>query len=155
MEKLYHLLYPMRVLLISSSHAGKDNIMPAAWVFPLSFDPPLFGAAISKKRFSYSLIHDSKAYAINTVASGMEKGMWLCGSKTGKDMDKFKEAGWKKENGKKTVLIADAPVSIECEVVDEYAAGDHIIFVGKAINVVKRREAKGLYHRGGEELEAI
>lgn len=155
MEKLYHLLYPMRVLLISSSHKGKDNIMAAAWCFPLSFDPPMFGVAISKKRFSYSLIHDSKAYAINTVAAEMKDGMKICGSKTGKDMDKFAVAGWKKEKGKKTVLIADAPVSIECEVVDEYTAGDHIIFVGKAINVVKRSEVKGLYHRGGEEFEAI
>jgi len=155
MEKLYRMLYPMRIVLITARHKEKDNIMPAAWCYPMSADPPLFGVAIAKKRFTYGLIHGSKAYGINLASPDMKDGVKICGSTSGSGADKFRLAGWKRENGSKTVLIADAPASIECEVIDEYEAGDHVIFVGKAIKVVKRREAKGLYHKGGEEFEVV
>lgn len=155
MEKLYRLLYPMRVVLITAQHGKKDNIMPAAWCYPLSAEPPVFGVAIAKKRHTYALIRDSKTYAINLVSPEMKQGVLACGSKSGKETDKFALTGWKKENGKKTVLIANAPASIECEVIGEYEIGDHVIFAGRAINVIKRRDAKGLYHRGGEEFEVV
>jgi len=155
MEKIYHLLYPMRVVLISARDGGKESIMPAAWCFPLSFDPPMFGVAIAKKRFTYSLIHKSKAFAINLASPDMRGGVALCGSKSGKDTDKFAATGWKREEGKRTVMIADAPASIECEVEREMETGDHVVFIGKAINVVRRREAKGLYHTGGTEFVEI
>lgn len=155
MEKLYRMLYPMRVVLITARHGEKDNIMPAAWCYPMSADPPIFGVAIAKKRYTYGLIRGSKAYGINLASPEMKEGVRICGSKTGKEKDKFALTGWKRENGKKTVLIADSPASIECEVIDEYEVGDHVIFVGKAINAVTRRGAKGLYHKGGEEFETV
>ncbi|NYZ76788.1 flavin reductase family protein [Candidatus Micrarchaeota archaeon] len=152
MEKPYHLLYPMRVVLVSARYEGKESIMPAAWCFPLSSDPPMFGVAIAKKRFTYSLIHKSKAFAINLASPDMQEGVLLCGSKSGRDSDKFAATGWKREEGKKTVLVGEAPASIECEVEKEIEAGDHVVFVGKAINVVKRGDAKGIYQSGGTEF---
>jgi len=155
MEKIYRLLYPMRVVLITANNEGKENIMPAAWCYPLSAEPPIFGVAIAKKRFTYELIHKSKYYAINLASPEMKDGVKICGSKSGREIDKFALSGWKKEDGKKVVLIAESPTSIECEVIDEYEIGDHVIFVGKAINIVKRREAKGLYHRGGDDFVVV
>jgi flavin reductase (DIM6/NTAB) family NADH-FMN oxidoreductase RutF len=156
MEKQYRMLYPMRVVLISSRADGKESIMPAAWCFPLSAEPLMFGVAIAKKRFTYSLMHKSKAFAINLVSPDMKDGMMLCGTKSGKDIDKFKAVGWKREEGKKTVLIRDAPATIECEVAAEHETGDHVVFVGRAINIVKRRDdAKGLYHKGGTDFIEI
>lgn len=152
MEKIYRLLYPMRVVLVTASYEEKDNIMPAAWCYPLSADPPIFGVAISKKRFTYELIHKSRFYAINLASSAMKDGVKICGSKSGRDNDKFALTGWKKEKGKKVTLIAESPASVECELIDEYEIGDHVIFVGKTINVVKRMEAKGLYHKGGDDF---
>ena len=42
-----------------------------------------------------------------------------------------------------------------CELVDEIPMGDHVLFVGKAINTVRRFEAKGLYHLGGDEFTPV
>ncbi|MEM4208076.1 MAG: flavin reductase family protein [Candidatus Bilamarchaeaceae archaeon] len=155
MEKIYRLLYPMRVVLITTSHGEKENVMSAAWCYPLSANPPLFGVAISKKRYTYELINASKKYAINLATPQMKEAVMICGSISGRDKDKFALAKLKKEKGKITTVLSQSSASIECEVIDEYEAGDHIIFVGKAINVIKRKEEKGLYHRGGEEFEAI
>ncbi len=69
----------------------------------------------------------------------------LCGSKSGKDTDKFAEAKLAKEEGLRVPLLKDCLASIECELVQEIETGDHVVFVGKAVNTVKRKEGKGLY----------
>lgn len=145
MEKHYRMLYPARVCLISSRHGEKDNIMAASWVFPLSADPPMFGVGVAPKRFSYSLIKEGKAFAINLPVAGLEKAVDICGNGTGKDTDRFADAGLTREEGNKVPLIKECSASIECELVDQLEVGDHIILVGKAINFVKRNDSKGIY----------
>lgn len=145
MEKHYRLLYPARVSLITSRHDGKDNVMSASWVFPLSADPPMFGVAVAPKRYSYRLIKDGKAFAINIPGPELEAAVRLCGTESGKSKDKFALAGLTKEDGVKVPLIKECAASIECELVDEFRAGDHMILVGKAIKIVKRKESKGVY----------
>lgn len=155
MENLYHLLYPMRTCLITSSYGGKDNIMAASWVFPLSMVPPLFGVSIAKKRYSYELIQKAGAFGINIPGPELEKVMLVCGRKSGKDSDKFKETSLTKEKGERVVLIKECSASIECKVVREIEAGDHVLFVGEVIKVIKRFDAKGLYHLGGIEFKVV
>lgn len=145
MEKHYRLLYPARVSLITSRHDGKDNIMSASWVFPLSADPPMFGVAIAPKRHSFVVIRDGKAFAINIPGPELEDAVRLCGTESGRDKDKFAATGLTKEEGKKVPLIKECSASIECELVEQIKIGDHVIFMGKAINIVKRKESKGIY----------
>jgi flavin reductase (DIM6/NTAB) family NADH-FMN oxidoreductase RutF len=155
MEKLYRLLYPMRACLITSRHEGKDNIMAASWVFPMSMDPPIFGVSVAEKRHSFGLIRKGKAFGINLPHPELRDATVVCGTKSGRDVDKFKEAGITREEAKHVPLIKECPASIECEVVDEIAIGDHVIFVGKATKTVKRFEGKGLYHLGGRDFVSI
>lgn len=155
MEKFYYFLYPMRVCLVTSSYGKKDNIMSATWVYPLSFDPPMFGISVSKKRFSYNLIKKGKAFGINLTSPEMKEAVLVCGRKSGEKIDKFKEAKLTKEKGKKVVLIKESPASIECELVKEIQTGDHIMFVGKVINVIERRKSKWLYHAGGDSFAIV
>ncbi len=155
MENLYRLLYPMRTCLITSRYEGKDNIMAASWVFPLSKDPPLFGISIAEKRYSCSLIRNGKAFGINLPHPELQEATVTCGTKSGRDGDKFEEASLTREEAKHVPLIKECPVSIECELVDEIKAGDHVLFVGKAVNTVKRFESKGLYQVKGEEFTSF
>lgn len=145
MEKHYRMLYPFRVCLISSRHGDKDNIMSASWVFPLSMDPPMFGVAVSPKRYSYGLIKEGGAFGINIPGPGLEDAVKLCGTESGRDKDKFAATGLTKEEGNKVPLIKECAASIECELVNQFEAGDHMILVGKAVKIVKRKESKGIY----------
>ncbi len=149
MEKLFPLILPMRVSLITSRFEGKDNVMTASWVFPLSGDPTLFGVSVSPKRASFDLINNGKAFGINIPSPDLEKAIIKCGSLSGRDVDKFREANLVKEEGKKVPLLKDCSASIECEVVDGIKTGDHTIFIGKVINVVKRFDSKGIYQKMG------
>jgi flavin reductase (DIM6/NTAB) family NADH-FMN oxidoreductase RutF len=141
----YKLLYPMRICLITSRYEKKDNIMTAAWVSPVSWDPVLFAVAVGKERFSCQMIRSGKAFGINLPDGKLSEESLLCGTESGKETDKFSRAGLSREEGKHVPLIKECPVSIECEVVNEMEAGDHVIFVGKPVTVRERFEAKGLY----------
>ena len=145
MEKHYRMLYPMRACLIASRHEGKDNVMSATWVFPLSMDPPLFGVSISPKRHSFGMLRGGKAFSINIPSGEMEEAVRICGTKSGRESDKFAEAKLTKEEGMSVPLIKECLASIECELVDEITMGDHSVFVGKAVKVVRRSGGRGIY----------
>ena len=146
----------MRVVLITSKHGARENVMTAAWCFPISMDPPLFGVSVSKKRFSYSLISKGKAFGINLIDASMKSHAIQAGRTSGAEKDKFTEFGIEKEYGKLGIpLIARSYASIECKVAKEIELGDHVVFVGEAVNIVERREGKGLYHKGGDEFFEI
>jgi len=141
MEKLYRLLYPMNVVLVSSSCEGKDNVMTAAWCFPLSAEPPLFGVSLSRKRFSHSLVEKSGEFVINIPGAEFIEAVRICGESSGRDVDKFGLAGLTKEKSEKVSApsIGECMASIECRVVDSIETGDHVVFVGEALNVRKRK----------------
>jgi flavin reductase (DIM6/NTAB) family NADH-FMN oxidoreductase RutF len=154
MEKPYRLLYPMKVVLISSSHGGKDNVMTACWCFPLSADPAMFGVSVSKKRFSHSLIDKSKEFVINVPDFGMIEAVKICGENSGRDKDKFMLARLTKEKSEKVSVpsIKECMTSIECKVVDSLETGDHILFVGEAVNFNERRQGKSIIQTKEGEL---
>jgi len=155
MEKLYRLLYPMRIVLISASYNGKNNFMPAAWCFPLSFEPPIFGVAIAKKRHTYGLVHESREFVINIPGADLIEKIEKFGRTSGRDGDKFKEWNVIPEKSKKVGAfgIAECLVSLECRVVNEIEIGDHILFCGEAVNITKRREGKGIYQKEDRIIE--
>lgn len=155
MEKPYHLLSPMRVVLISASHGEKDNFMPASWCFPLSFEPKLFGVAIAPERFTHGLIEKSREYVINIPGAELREKIGKFGRLSGKDCDKFKEAGLTREKSEKVnaVSIKECLQSIECKVVDELRVGDHIVFVGEVQNIKIRKQGKGIYQKNSELVE--
>ena len=146
----------MRVVLITSKHGEKENVMTAAWCYPLSVEPPLFGVSISRKRFSYGLISKGKAFGINLVDKSMQKAVLGAGNTSGTDIDKFVKFNLKKEYGKLGIpLLKDSLISAECKLIKEIDIGDHVLFVGEVVNTVKRRTSKGLYDIGKEEDEFI
>lgn len=60
------LLHPkLVVLVVSIGKDGRANVMPAAWVTPVSVNPPLVAVAISPKRYTYKLIKESGEFTLN------------------------------------------------------------------------------------------
>ncbi len=150
MEKPWHMLTPMRVILVSASSGGKDNFMPASWCFPLSFDPPLFGVAISPKRFTFGMVRESGEFVLNVPGAELKEKVEKYGRHSGRDCDKFAESGLTREKSEKVgaVSIKECLASIECKVVGEHEAGDHVVFVGRVQNIRERKNGKGLYQTG-------
>jgi flavin reductase (DIM6/NTAB) family NADH-FMN oxidoreductase RutF len=146
MEKPYRLLYPMGVVLVSSSHEGQDNVMTACWAFPLSIDPILFGVSIGKERHSFGFVNSSKEFVLNVPGEELLDAAIICGENSGKDTDKFELAKLTREKSEKVSApsIAEALTSIECKVIYSVEAGDHVLFIGEPVNIKERKSGKKL-----------
>ena len=144
----------MRVVLISSSHAGKDNVMTAAWCFPLSASPAMFGVSLSRKRFTHLLIEKSKEFVINIPGPKLLDAVRICGENSGRDKDKFSLAKLTEEPSEKVAApcIKECQASIECKVVNSIETGDHVIFIGEAVNFKIRKAGKAIVQAKDGEL---
>jgi flavin reductase (DIM6/NTAB) family NADH-FMN oxidoreductase RutF len=113
----------------------KDNIITLAMCHVFSFRPPYLGIGVAPKRYSHGLLKKSKDFAVNIPDRSMLRPTEICGSKSGKKVDKFEASGLTREKATKITapLIAECPVSIECVKVDEVEAGDHTWFVGEIV----------------------
>jgi len=136
----------------STEHDIKDNIFTLAWHMPVSFEPPLYAISAGKTRYSTGLIQKSKVFAVNFMDIKFKKEVLLCGRNTGEHIDKFKEAGFAKEESEKIDCprIKQASGFLECHVVNEVEAGDHIIFIGKVLNMGLKKQGKRIFQKGGD-----
>ena len=53
------------VTLVTTAWHGSQNVMPAAFVTPLSIDPPLIGIAVHPARHTHDMIKFSEEFALN------------------------------------------------------------------------------------------
>ena len=85
--------YPKLAAIVTAQAKGKENAMAAAWHTSISFRPPLYGASISPKRFTYQLIADSKEFGINFLPFEAAELVASVGGSSGREVDKFQRFG--------------------------------------------------------------
>ncbi|MEO0068212.1 MAG: flavin reductase family protein [candidate division WOR-3 bacterium] len=141
------------VILVSSAYKDKNSIITIAWHCPVSIKPPALAIAVGKTRFSAELIARSGEFIVNIPDWKLLEAMLYCGTHSGREVDKFKEA---KLTAEKAVKLLKAPKikecigAIECAVIDKTEIGDHIIFFGE---VVYAEAEEGLFHNGVWDTE--
>ncbi|MDI6809169.1 MAG: flavin reductase family protein [Candidatus Eisenbacteria bacterium] len=148
----YH-YYPKVVAMVSTAHGGREDFMPAAWHCPISFDPPLYGVSVSPKRFTFGLIMEAKEFAIGFMPFEKADLIAKAGGLSGKDVDKFKETGARKDKPLKirSPILADAYASYECKLYSHHTCGDHEWFVGEIVAV--HYDEKAFAENGVMKLE--
>ncbi|MGM0365998.1 MAG: flavin reductase family protein [Actinomycetota bacterium] len=134
---IHERLYPNPAVLVSSSHENKDNIITLAWAGTVCSKPPLISISIRPSRFSHQLIKKSGEFVINIPKKGQEDVCEFCGTRSGKDTDKFKQLGLDKAKPLKinTPLISQCPINIECIVRKVITLGTHDLFIGEVLCV--------------------
>jgi len=94
LAKAYYLLNHGPTILVTSAHAGRRNIMAAAWNVPLDFDPPKLIVVIDKNTYTWELVEASGTFAINVPCVAQIDTVYQVGSSSGRDLegtDKFTE----------------------------------------------------------------
>ncbi len=144
----FYRYFPMSVTVVSVKYKNKENLMPAVWNSPLSFDPPLFGVSISPKRFTHELVKLAGEFTANFFDYNYIRKIADCGSVSGREVDKFEKFGLTREKSHvvKSPIVGEAYCSLECvlERVDTY--GDHDWFVGSVLGL---HFEEGIYDENG------
>lgn len=150
-------------VLVSCGKEDNPNIITLAWVTVCSHNPPLIAISISPKRYSHSIIEENKEFVINIPNADLLKEIWLCGTKSGRNVDKFKIAKLTKVKTKKinTVYIDECIGNVECVVYKKVNTGDHTLFIGKIVSsyveedifdghlIPDKKKAQTVHHLGG------
>jgi len=125
------------VYLVSVAHEGKKNIISIGMFAFFSGKPTLVGVGIAPSRYSFELVRKSGEYVVNVVDEKLMEAVRICGRKSGREVDKFKLVKLTPVKGVevKAPLIQESPVNIECKVVKEVEAGDHVWFIGEVLAV--------------------
>jgi flavin reductase (DIM6/NTAB) family NADH-FMN oxidoreductase RutF len=141
----------MTFFLTSISRDGKPNAMACAWATPVSEEPPIVVVCISKESYTAELIKQTKEFVINIPAKKLLKALWICGSTSGRDTDKFKKAGLKYSKAKsvKSPVIDDCIGHIECKLWKTVDAGECYAFFGNVLHA----EADEKYFKKGAWTE--
>jgi len=114
----------------------EDNVITIGLVHVFSFNPPMLGIGVSPLRHSFSLLKNASEFGVSLSTHEMMQASETCGTLSGRDVDKWTEAGLTREEGKaiSTPLVKECPVNIECRKVRELEfGGSHTWFVGEVV----------------------
>jgi len=138
------LLHPRHVVMVTCcDREGRANAITLAWSMPTSFTPPMVAVSIAPTRFSHGLIEETGEFVVNVPTVELMDKVYLVGTRSGRDVDKFKEAGLTPRPARKVKppIIEECIAHLECRVVNSVATGDHTIFIGEVVAAYAEEEA--------------
>ncbi len=153
LSEVYSLLEPGPVIMISTSHKGKTNVMPMSWQTMIDFEPPLVGLIISNMNHTFGMLKATKECVINIPTANIAKKVVACGNVSGRKVDKFKKFGLTKAPASKVKvpLVDECYANLECKVVDSKLATKYNLFVVKVVKAwidPKVKNPKIFHHNG-------
>lgn len=108
-------------VLLTTKTEEKFNSMTISWgTLGIEWGKPIFTAFIRENRFTRKQLDESGEFTINMPLGEFDKNILsLCGSKSGKDVDKIKELGLTLEEPSliSTPGIKELPLTLECKII--------------------------------------
>jgi flavin reductase (DIM6/NTAB) family NADH-FMN oxidoreductase RutF len=93
LRRSYKLINHGPTTLIASAARGRSNVMAAAWVMPIDFEPPLVAAVLASGTLTRELVDQSHEFTINLPAASMVDAVYAVGKVSGHDVDKIERYG--------------------------------------------------------------
>lgn len=126
---------------------GKKWGLTATAFTSVSLDPPLCLVCVDKRAGSLAALNESRKFAVNLLSADQEK---LSNHFASRSDDKFADVAHRDGAATGAPLLDGAIASMECEVSEIYAGGDHDIFMGKLVATDVDADGSGalVYWRG-------
>ncbi|MEW9124256.1 MAG: flavin reductase family protein [Thermotaleaceae bacterium] len=123
-EEILDILKKGRVLLVAQGMDGKPNPMTIAWgSMMFAWNKPIFVAMVRDSRHTFKLLEESDSFTVNFFKENHQGAMGFCGSKSGRDYDKFKETNLTPTKSKRvqTPIVEEAFLHMECKILCKQA----------------------------------
>ena len=153
LSKVYQLLEPGPVVLLTTAHKGHANVMVMSWHMMVEFEPPLIACVVSNANYSYTALRATKECVIALPALELASKVVAIGNCSGRDVDKFKRFGLTPVPAKRVAppLVAECFANLECRVVDTHLVNKYNLFVLevlKAWSDPAQKNPKTIHHHG-------
>lgn len=152
-SQVYQWLEPGPVVLLTTAHKGRVNVMTMSWHMMVEFTPPLVACVVSSADHSFAALRATKECVIAIPALDLAPKVVAIGNCSGRDVDKFEKFALTPVPASEVAppLIAECLANLECRVVDTRLVNRHNLFV---LEVVKawtdpaRKERRTIHHHG-------
>lgn len=108
-------------VLLTSCADGRVNTMTISWgMLGIEWNYPLFITVVREGRFTRSLLDKNGQFTINIPrADSPITALAVCGTKSGRDIDKIAQLGLTLVDGEEVSVpaIKEFPLTLECQVV--------------------------------------
>ena len=153
LSKVYQLLEPGPVVLLTTSRKGRANVMTMSWHMMVEFEPPLVACVASSANYSFAALRATGECVIAIPALKLAKKVVEVGNCSGRDLDKFVTLGLTAINAQEVTppLVAECFANLECKVVDTRLVNRYSLFileVLKAWTDPAQKNPKTVHHHG-------
>ncbi|MDR3777185.1 MAG: flavin reductase family protein [Terracidiphilus sp.] len=153
LSKVYQLIEPGPVVLVTTAHKGGSNIMAMSWHMMVEFEPPLIACILSNANYSFSALRATKECVIAIPSAELAQTVVKIGNCSGRNVQKFERFGLSAIQAECVAapLVAECFANLECKVVDTQLVNKYNLFV---LEVVKawvdpaQKNPKTIHHRG-------
>lgn len=153
LSEVYRLLEPGPVVLLTTCHKGRANVMAMSWHMMIDFEPPLVGCVVSAGDFSFNALQATKQCVIAIPSSRLARAVVSIGNCSGRDVRKFEKFALTPMAAEDVTapLIAECLANLECVVTDTRFVRKYNLFileVVKAWTDPNQSAAKTIHHHG-------
>lgn len=136
LAKSYRLLNHGPTVMVGSAHAGKVNLMSAAWSMPLDFAPPKVAVVIDKSTFTRELVEASGEFVLCVPSRAQAHLALQVGAESGREVDKFAAHGIRWVPGEQVgaPLVEGCLGWLECRLIAEpHIQQAYDLFLGEVV----------------------
>ncbi|RDE13328.1 MAG: flavin reductase family protein [Candidatus Thorarchaeota archaeon] len=128
---------PCPAVLVSVRGPDRPNIITLAWAANVCSEPPTVVVGIRPRRYSHGLVKEAGDFVVNIPSADLLEATKLCGTKSGRDMDKFAVSHLTAEPSTKVTspMIKECPINIECKTKQVITLGSHDLFIAEVVAV--------------------
>ena len=153
LSKVYRLLEPGPVVLVTTAQRGRANVMTMSWHMMMEFEPPLIGCVISEANHSFRALDQTGECVIAIPPARLAAKVVGVGNCHGDEVDKFVRFGLRPTPARmvKPPLIGECFANLECKVRDRTMLSKYDMFVLEAVwawTDPKQKNPKTIHHQG-------
>lgn len=153
LSKVYQLLEPGPVVLLTTAHKGQANVMTMSWHMMVEFEPPLVACVVSTADFSFVALRATKECVIAIPALELAPKVVEVGNCSGRDLDKFAAFGLTPAPAERVAapLVVECFANLECKVTDTHLVNKYSLFVLEVLKAwtdSAQKNPKTIHHHG-------
>jgi len=153
LAKVYQLLEPGPVVLLTTARNGRANVMTMSWHMMVEFEPPQVACIVSSANYSFAALRATGECVIAVPARKLAAATVKVGNSSGRDIDKFAAFGLTKLPAARVAppLVAECFANLECKVADRRLVSQYNLFILEVVAAwidPAQSNPKTIHHHG-------
>ena len=151
--EVYRLIEPGPVVMLSTRHGGRPNLMTMSWHMMVEFEPPTIACVVSSANDSFKALQKAKECVVAIPDVTLAEKVVAVGNCHGCDVDKFATVGLTPIPGEYVLapVIRECFANLECKVVNTRLVNKYNLFVIKVLKAwidPEQKSPRTIHHRG-------